>query len=125
MIEDLKQFLIENQEKSQFIKLSLNKEIRKQIEDVTTFLDFLKPRLKHRAYCIINDINENNIPLCACGCGEITGLDMEYHDKGFKEYKNAQHLRSRDRLPEGVKEKLASKEWLYERGLLLRKIIPS
>jgi hypothetical protein len=86
---DLIKYLQENWDKSKFIKVSLNNSIRNQIENSTSFLNlhYDSIPLRVRAYVLVNDITENTIPKCKCGCGKVCGIDkhiLKWIQKLFK-----------------------------------------
>lgn len=78
-------------DKSSFMKLSLNESIRSQIENETLFMNsyYYSIPLRTRAYVIINQITENSLPKCKCGCGNVCAIDKTYTEKGFRLYSNS------------------------------------
>jgi len=122
---NLVEYLKENWDKSNFIKISLNKNIRKQIEDETNFLNaYYDPiPLRTRAYVIVNQIDENKIPRCKCGCGEFCGIDRTYSENGFRIYSNSNCSRKDKTVDKFTLQKLNDYEWIYDRRITQKKSI--
>ena len=80
----LKEILEGNWDKSSFMKISLNENIRTQIENDTQFLNsyYVKIPLRTRAYVIINSIDSTSIPKCKCGCGKPCAI-VSYADRRY------------------------------------------
>jgi hypothetical protein len=83
--EELKNFIKDNWEGRDFLKVACNKDVRMFIEKETQFMDDLYSDiiLKQRAFFIINDITKDKIPLCNCGCGRF----VEVNRKTFFEFR--------------------------------------
>lgn len=114
-----------NWDKSSFIKLSLNRNIRKVIEESTSFLDkhYINPPLRTRAYTLIHNIDENNIPRCKCGCGKVCAIDKTYTENGFRLYANLNCSRKDSKICEEVKLKLEDYEWMYQKRIIEKESI--
>lgn len=107
--------LIENfKDKSTMIKISLNKETRKIIEDATQFMDeyFKKPPLKIRCMVIDNDWNFENFPKCP-NCGKLVSYDKEYA-LSFNKFCSDKCSKEFGRFSDEIKEKLMDKDFMYD-----------
>ena len=122
---NLKHYLNENWGRSSFIKLSLNKDLKTQIENETQFLDkyYQNPPLRTRAYAIVNDIVEDTIPKCKCGCGQVCGIDKTYTENGFRLYANSTCSRKDKTIDKDSKLKLEDYNWIYEQRITYKKSI--
>lgn len=122
---DLVQHLKNNWDKSSFIKLSLNKNIKKQIELETNFLDkyYINPPLRTRAYVIINSITEETLPKCKCGCGKVSSIDKTYTENGFRLYANSNCSRKDKTISKESKGKLEDYEWIYNQRIIQKRSI--
>ena len=120
----LKQYIKDNWNGRQFIKIAANVNLRTQIEQQTSFLDGHYPdiKLKQRAFVLLNDLTEEQLPYCRCGCGKRASLNRE-PDKGFSKYFNEDCHRRAPKISDGALEKLSSKEWLFEQRITLKKAI--
>lgn len=101
-------------DKSYMIKLSLNKEARKKIEDSTSFMDnfYKKLPLKIRCLTISKDWNEDTFPKCP-NCGEPVSYDKEYQSS-FNKFCSDKCSKEFGRFPEDTKTKLTDKEYMYD-----------
>jgi hypothetical protein len=65
----LKQVIMDNWNGREFIKIATNANLRTQIERQTSFLDGHYPdiKLKQRAFVLLNDLTEDQLPYCRCG----------------------------------------------------------
>jgi transposase len=117
-MKSLKEVLLENTNKNDFIKLSLNQNIKNQIEQEIKFLDhyYNKIPLRTRAYVIIHDIKEETIPLCQCG--EKRAIDLTYTENGFREYCGVKCSRLANKISNEALIKLKDANWLYEQRLI-------
>lgn len=122
---DLINIIQNNWNKSSFIKISLNKDIRKEIEESTSFLNkyYKNPPLRTRAYVLINHIDENNIPKCKCGCGEVCAIDRTYTENGFRLYANSNCSRVSSKICKNVKSKLENYDWMYQKRIIEKESI--
>lgn len=122
---DILEIIKNNWGKNDFIKISLNKEIKSDIEERTIFLNsyYKKIPLRTRAYVILNDINENNIPRCECGCNKVCAIDKTYPINGFRRYANPECSRKSKTINQKSKNKLEDFNWIYEQRITLKKSI--
>ena len=122
--QELKQYIKQNWNGRDFLKISSNKEMRSVIENQTSFLNahYSNLLLKQRAYFIVNDINEEQIPLCSCGCGKLVELNRDA-TKGFRKFYSEECHRSADKISKEALEKLSDKQWLYNERVVLKKAI--
>jgi len=122
---NLIQHLQENWDKSNFIKISLNKSLKEQIEEHTRFLDsyYSSIPLRTRAYVLVNQITEKTIPRCKCGCGEVCSIDKTYAENGFRLYANSTCSRKSKTISSESKIKLESYEWIYNQRITQKKSI--
>ena len=111
--------------KEQFQKLALNKTLRSQIEEQTTFLNhhYSKVTLRTRAYIILHDITEETLPRCKCGCNQLASINSTYPEQGFRQYATPDCSRKDKTIPKATKELLSSYEWLYHQRITLQKSI--
>lgn len=123
--EELKNYLFDNWNKSNFIKLSLNKNIKNIIETETSFLNkyYQNIPLRTRAYVIINEIIENTLPKCKCGCSQVCCIDRTYSERGFRLYANSECSRGDSKIDENSKSKLENYNWLFNERIILKKSI--
>lgn len=114
-----------NWDKNKFISLSLNKNIKLQIENETSFLNsyYASIPLRTRAYVIINDITEKTLPRCKCGCEKVAAINKTYSDQGFREYSGPDCSRKDKTINKDILKKLEDKEWLYEQRIVQKKAI--
>jgi len=121
----LKEYLNNNWSKSDFIKLSLNQKIKNKIIEETKFLDlyYKDIPLRTRAYVIVNDITEETIPKCKCGCEKVCSIDKTYSENGFRQYANSNCSRKDKTINENVKLKLENYEWIYNQRIIQKKSI--
>lgn len=122
---DLIQHLQKNWDKSNFIKISLNKSLKEQIEEQTRFLNsyYSSIPLRTRAYVLVNEIKEQSIPRCKCGCGEVCAIDKTYTEKGFRLYANSNCSRKSKTISFESKNKLEDYEWIYNQRITQKKSI--
>jgi transposase len=120
----LKQVIQDNWNGRQFIKIATNASLRTQIEHQTSFLDEHYPdiKLKQRAFVLLYDLTEEQLPYCRCGCGKRASLNRE-PDKGFSKYFNEDCHRRAPKISDEALEKLSNKEWLFEQRITLKKAI--
>jgi transposase-like protein len=120
----LKQYIKDNWNGRQFIKIATNASLKTQIEHQTSFLDGYYPniKLKQRAFVLLNDLTEEQLPYCRCGCGRRASLNRE-PDKGFSKYFNEDCHRRAPKISDEALEKLSNKEWLFEQRIMLKKAI--
>lgn len=123
-MNDIKRLIGENWEGRAFIKIATNKELRKGIEEKTSFLDFYYPdiKLKQRAFVLLNELTEEQLPYCVCGCGKRASINREA-EKGFSKYYNEDCHRRAPKISDDALEKLSNKEWLYNERVILKKAI--
>lgn len=121
---ELREYIQQNWNGRDFLKISSNKEMRSAIERQTSFLNVYYDNLllKQRAYFIVNDITVDNIPKCSCGCGKLVELNRDA-TKGFRKFHSEECHRSADKIPKEALEKLSNKEWLYHERVVLKKAI--
>jgi len=64
----LKRVIQDNWTGRQFIKIATNASLKTQIEHQTSFLDGYYPniKLKQRAFVLLNDLTEEQLPYCRC-----------------------------------------------------------
>lgn len=100
--------------KSQMIKLALNKEARHIIEKETSFMDefYKKLPMKIRCLAIRNDWSQENFPKCP-NCGNPVSYDKEYQSS-FNSFCSDKCSKEHGRLPQDIKNKLLDKEFLYD-----------
>jgi predicted transcriptional regulator len=117
--------LQENWDRSNFIKISLNKSLKEQIEEQTRFLDsyYSSVPLRTRSYVLVNNITEKSIPRCKCGCGEVCAIDKTYTEKGFRLYANSDCSRKSKTISSQSKNKLEDYEWIYDQRIVQKKSI--
>lgn len=122
---ELKEYIKQNWDKSSFIKLSLNKDIKSQIENKTIFLNqyYNNIPLRTRAYVIVNSITEETLPKCKCGCGKVCAIDKTYSENGFRLYANSTCSRKDKTIDKIAKVKLQDYNWLYNQRIVLKKSI--
>jgi hypothetical protein len=120
----LKEVIQDNWSGRQFIKIATNAGLKTQIEEQTSFLDLHYPniKLKQRAFVLLNDLTEEQLPYCRCGCGKRASLNRE-PDKGFSKYFNEDCHRRAPKISDYALEKLSNKEWLFEQRITLKKAI--
>jgi transposase len=120
----LKRVIQDNWRGRQFIKIAINAGLKTQIEEQTSFLDLHYPniKLKQRAFVLLNDLTEEQLPYCRCGCGKRASLNRE-PDKGFSKYFNEDCHRRAPKISDEALEKLSNKEWLFEQRITLKKAI--
>lgn len=122
---NLKEYLSNHWDKSNFIKISLNKKIKELIEKETKFLDFHYENipLRTRAYVILNEITEDKIPKCKCGCNQVCCINRTYTENGFRKYANGNCSRKDKTIEKNIKLKLENYDWLYENRIIQKKSI--
>ena len=120
---ELKELIRNHWDNHEFMSLSLNKSIKNQIIQETSFLDkyYSKIPLRNRAYVILNEIHENTIPQCICG--KPVALDVTYSINGFRTYCGAKCSRKNKTVEKAALEKLSNKEWLYDQRIIQQKSI--
>lgn len=117
--------LMTNWDKSSFIKISLNADLKSKIERETEYLNnyYTNIPLRTRAYVLVNHITEDKIPKCKCGCERVCAIDMTYSVNGFRSYSGPECSRKSERLPKEVLELLKDKDWLYNQRITQKKSI--
>jgi transposase-like protein len=120
----LKEVIQDNWRGRQFIRIATNAGLKTQIEEQTSFLDLHYPniKLKQRAFVLLNDLTEEQLPYCRCGCGKRASLNRE-PDKGFSKYFNEDCHRRAPKISDDALEKLSNKEWLFGQRVILKKAI--
>lgn len=115
---DLKEILLENWSKNDFIKLSLNQNIRNILCEETKFLDnhYKKIPLRTRAYVIVNNITEENIPKCQCG--KSRAIDVTFAENGFRTFCGEKCSRHANKISKEALNFLSNKDWLYDQRLI-------
>jgi hypothetical protein len=121
---DLKTIIKENWKGRAFLKVGCNKELSKQIEDQTQFLDKIYEKLltKQRAFFILNEITEEQIPLCDCGCGRRVEVNI-VAERGFRRYYSEDCHRKAPKISKEAFNKLSDRDWLYNQRVILKKAI--
>ena len=121
---NLKQLIENNWNGREFNKIAANGNLRNEIERKTVFLDSYYPelKLKQRAFVILNDLTEEQLPYCKCGCGKRASIRRE-PDKGFSDYYNEECHRRASKISDDALEKLSDREWLFEQRIVLKKAI--
>lgn len=121
----IKDIILKNWEKNDFISLSLDIKLKNKILEETSFLDkyYTKIQLRHRAYVIVNDITKDNIPRCKCGCNQVCALDLTCAINGFRKYSGSTCSRKSKTVPIEILNKLKNKNWLYEERIIKQKSI--
>jgi hypothetical protein len=122
---NLKEIIEKKWSKKDFISLSLDTEIKNKIINETSFLDNYYPKiqLRNRAYVILNDITEETIPRCKCGCNKLSALDLTYAINGFREYSGPDCSRKDKTIPKEILSKLQDKDWLYQERIVKQKSV--
>lgn len=113
-MDNLKQFIENNWDKSKFISLSLDKSKVKILTDATDFLDkiYTKIPLRTRAFVIKNNITIDTLPKCICG--NTVGINRTYPELGFRKYCGPKCSRSDKTIDKIIIEKLDNYEFLNE-----------
>jgi hypothetical protein len=121
---NLRQLIQNNWEGRAFMKIASNKDYRKEIEDKTSFLNSYYEclKLKQRAYVLLNDLSEEQLPYCKCGCGKRASINR-LAEKGFSEYFNEECHRRASKISDDALAKLSDREWLFEQRIVLKKAI--
>jgi len=121
---NLKELIENNWNGREFNKIASNGNLRNEIERKTVFLDSYYPelKLKQRAFVILNDLTEDQLPYCKCGCGKRASIRRE-PDKGFSDYYNEECHRRASKIFDDALEKLSDREWLFEQRIILKKAI--
>lgn len=111
-------------EKEDFQSLPKFKDYKEFIEENTKFLDenYDKVPFRSRAYVIKNDITEETIPKCACGCGRNAALKLEKPIEGFAKFAHCSCVNN-VKIPKEIKELLNNKEWMIEQRVNQKKTI--
>lgn len=122
---DLVQLLQENWDNSSFIKLSLNKLIKKEIEEQTEFLNeyYDSVPLRTRAYVILHSITKDTLPKCKCGCEKVCAINKTYTTEGFRDYANSTCSRKSKTIDQEAKNKLENFDWIYDQRINQKKSI--
>lgn len=122
-MNNLKALIEENWGGTSFIKVSLNSSIKEQIEEQTSFLNsyYEKLTLKQRAFVILNNLTEEKLPYCVCGCGMRAKIDR--NAKAFSKYFNEECHRRASKISSEALNKLSDKDWLFNERVILKKAI--
>lgn len=106
------------------MKLALNQDLRKIIEEATSFLDdiYSKVPLKIRCYVISSNLSIHSIPRCK-SCNDYATYDKAYNDR-FIEFCSDKCKKSFGTLPYQTKLKLNDRDWLYEQRITNRLSYP-
>ena len=120
---ELKETIKNNWGKNEFISLSLNSDIKNMIIEKTLFLDkyYKKIPLRNRAYVILKNIQEENIPRCICG--NPSALDVTNSINGFRTYCGSECSRKDKTVEKEALKKLKDKDWLYHQRIVEQKSI--
>ena len=123
-MQDLRDIIKQNWNGRDFLKIGCNKHLTNQIKERTQFLNDIYPKLltKQRAFFILNDIDENQIPLCDCGCGRRVEVN-KLAERGFRKFYSEECHRKAPKISKEVLEKLSDREWLYNERMVLKKAI--
>jgi hypothetical protein len=123
-MKDLKTLIQQNWKGRAFLKIGCNKELTKQIKQQTQFLDSIYSNLltKQRAFFILNDLTEQQIPLCECGCGKRVEVHKNA-ENGFRKFYSEECHRKAFKISKDALNKLSDKEWLYNQRVILKKAI--
>lgn len=116
--------IVENiDDKKYMISLSLNKELRKTIEDATSWMDdfYAKVPFKIRCLAMKNQYSAKTFPKCPV-CGNPVSYNKAYQNS-FNKFCSDKCSKENGRLSEDIVSKLQDREWLYEQRLTLRKSI--
>lgn len=107
------------------ISLSLNNDLRTQVESRTEFLNsyYSKIPLKTRVFVILNEITEATLPKCKCGCEKVSAINVSHPENGFREYSGPECSRKSKTIPKSVKDKLEDYQWLYNERIIQQKSI--
>lgn len=121
---NIQQLIKDNWNGREFIKISNNKDLKKEIEEKTSFLNnyYDNLKLKQRAYVLLNELTEENLPYCKCGCGKRASINRE-PDKGFSDYFNEECHRRAPKISDDALNKLSNRQWLFEQRIVLKKAI--
>jgi transposase-like protein len=123
-MQSLRDLIRENWEGKKFIKIGCNKSLTEQIKEQTKFLDKHYSSLlnKQRAFFILNDFGEDDIPLCICGCGRRVEVNV-IAEKGFRKYYSEECHRHALKISKEALRKLSNRDWLYNERVVLKKAI--
>ncbi len=107
--------------KSEMMKLFLNKNFISWIQQETNFLDTYYKNIPNRirCYAVVNDINENNIPTCICG--KPCCLNLTYPEHGFRKYCGPKCSRKNKTINKDSKNKLENYNWLFNERIVNKK----
>jgi predicted transcriptional regulator len=120
---DLKEVVDTHWERNKFISLSLKRDTVKLIQNFTSFLDEIYPKitLRTRAYVIKNDITLKTLPKCKCG--KYAAIDTTYPENGFRVYCGPECSRSDKTIDKNIVSLLDNYEFLYEEKITKQKSI--
>lgn len=109
------------------IALSLNEDLRSEVESHTEFLNsyYSKIPLRTRVLVILNEITEASLPRCECGCGKVSAINVSHPEKGFRRYSGPECSRKSKTISKEAKKKLENYDWLYEERIVQQKSIES
>jgi hypothetical protein len=120
---NIKELVLNNWDKENFMRLALNKEHKNAIIKETEFLDkhYSKVPLRTRAYCIKNDILDDDIPKCYCG--KPVALNVTDNKTVFRTYCSESCHKKAPKIDSEALGRLSSYEWLYNERIELQKSI--
>ncbi len=102
--------------------ISKKAEYKSLLLSETTFLDHLKPTVRHRMFCVKNNIDTaSKIPLCYCG--KHCKFDIEYHDNGFASFCSSTCSRKNKRTSTDAQLKLMDRDWMMQQRIIKRRSI--
>lgn len=96
------------------ILASLDSEFDKLIRKETEFLDSESPLMRHRLYCVVNNIHR--FPTCPV-CGGAVHLHDKDPKKGFRKLCSQVCRSTNNKISADAQEKLDSYDWLYEQRI--------
>lgn len=96
---------------------SASEPMRKAIYEAT---NWMAPQINLKARCLALHLGYTAETFPRCPCGNPVIIERAYQ-KTFTQYCSDPCAKKyRDRLPEGSKEKLADKEWMYKHRMILK-----
>lgn len=98
-----------------------DEDLYKKLQKETEFLDrnYKQIPIRTRGYVIFNDITEETLPKCACGCGKVAAINKNTPADGFMQYHKSSCATRR--VSSQVLNFLSDKEWFYEQRVNLKK----
>ncbi len=116
--EELRELVMDINDKGKMISLSRQKDNRIKIEEATKFIDdFYKPPLKIRCLAIQNDFNLFNFPRCYCG--KLVSYQKNYHN-GFNKFCSVE-CQKQFQVENVVDSRLNNYDWLYKARIIDQK----